>query len=469
MYNTSHAGGRNRRYERYLNMNDKKDLTQGAIWQKMLLFFLPVAAGTLFQQFYNTIDAMIVGRNCGPIALAAVGGSSSQIVNLIVNSFVGLTNGAAIVVAQLFGAGHRDKLSAASNSSMTFCAVSGLIIGALGMIFTPQMLYAMGTPVDTIPDAIIYLRYYFAGTIFILMFNMGSGILRACGDSRSPFIYLCLTSVLHIALDLVFVAGMKLAVTGIGLATIISNAFSAVIVSHKLRVSKESYATNVLKPYIDRPLLSRMIGLGVPTGLESAMFGISNILMMTGINSLGSTAVAAWTLSSKVDGFYWATMTAMGATIMTFVGQNYGAGKVERIKTGMKQGMIIFQIVTVFFTAALLLFSKPLFELFMDAPNPDVVETGWMIIKIMVPFYVFWTVGQLYAGSLKGISDAKAAVVLTAVSICVFRVGWRFTAFLVRRTLGCICWSYPISWILMAACMVFRFRTNRWQDQILSD
>ena len=445
-------------------MNDKKDLTQGVIWKKMLFFFLPVAAGTIFQQFYNTIDALIVGRNCGPLALAAVGGSSSQIVNLIINGFIGLTNGAAIVVAQLYGAGERHRISKAANSSMTFCAISGLIIGVLGVIFTPAMLAGMKTPLDTMPDAIVYLRYYFAGAAFILVFNMGSGVLRACGDSRTPFVYLCATSVLHIFLDLVFVAWMKLGVLGVGLATIVSNIFSAFIILFKIYRADECYRYDVLRPSIDRPLLGRMVGLGVPTGLESAMFGISNLIMQVAINSLGTIAVTGWTLSSKVDGFYWVTMNAVGATIMTFVGQNFGAGQMDRIKKGLKQGMVMFQIITLFFIVLLLAVSRQAFALFMDSPNPEIVETGYMIIKIMVPPYFIWTIGQLYAGALKGAGDARAAVILTAITICIFRVVFRFTVFAARPTLTVLSWSYPVSWLLMARAMVARFRSGKWKE-----
>ncbi len=384
------------------------------VWKRLLSFFLPVALGTIVQQLYNTADALIVGRYVGTQALAAVGGSTTQIVNLTIGFFVALSSGASVVVAQLFGEKDYDGVNRAANTALLGSVATGAVITALGMVFAPQLLEFMRTPPDTMEDAVIYLRVLFSGTIFMILYNMCAGILRAVGDSRRPFFYLLVCCMINVCLDKI--------------------------------------------------ILKRMLYIGVPSGLEQAMYAVSNSVIQIGVNTLGTATVAAWTLAGKIDGIYWAMVSAMGIAVMSFAGQNYGAGRIDRVKECAKSGMIMAIGVTICMSA-LILFEGTKFIPFFDK-NTEIVELTEYMLWQFVPYYFLWPPIGIYSGILRGVSDAVVPVVILGLCIAAFRILWVVTVFGVIHKIGVLCLCYPLSWLLAAIPLSVRYYKGKWNKQL---
>ena len=396
------------------------DLTQGIIWKQLLLFLLPIAAGTLFQQFYSTVDAIVVGRFLGSDALAAVGGSAAVIVQLVVGIFTGLSSGATVVISHGYGADDQEKLTRAVHTSIAFSLLGGIVITVLGILLTPQSLVWLKNPQEIMADATLYLRWYFVGTIPMLLFNMGSGILRAVGDSKRPLYYLMLCCLLNIVLDLVFVAGLKFGVEGAAIATSLSNLVSALLILTQLAIQ-------------------------VP------------------INNLGTDAVAAWSATSKVDGIYWSLIVSFGVAIMAFVGQNYGAGKYDRMKASVKVCMQIAMGTTIVLSVLLMIFAKYCFLLFTD--NPQVIQYATQVVYYFAPFYFIWTVIEVLANALRGAGDALAPMVISVGGVCGLRILWVFLVVPHWPTLLGISICYPLSWVLTALLLILRYRRAKWHEK----
>jgi len=438
-----------------------QDLTTGSIGKKLILYFLPIAAGTIFQQLYNAVDAFIVSKYVGTQALAAVGGSVATLTNVIIGFFVALASGATVIIAQLYGAGDDRRLSRASHTAVVFCVASGALLMVLGIACANLLLTVMKTPAETMKDASVYLRIYFGGSIFTLMFNIGSGILRAVGDSRRPFVFLMVSCVCNIILDLVFVRSLGWGVAGVAIATVISQVLSAILVLIVLARSKESYALSVKKLCFDVPLFKRMMFIGVPNGIQSLMYGFSNLLIQSGVNELGTVVVAAWSLSGKVDGFYWASINAAGTAIMNFAGQNFGAGRHDRVKQSGKEGMKIFMGMTIGFSVVILLIARKALWIFTD--DQALVDTTWIVIKFFVPYYFSWTIIEVLSGLLRGVGDAVTPTVICGIGIAAFRAVWVFTVFRIWPVLQSLCLAYPASWIVTGAAIIIYYRMGKWQ------
>lgn len=287
----------------------KNDLTEGSIGRKLISFFLPIAAGTLFQQLYNAADAIVVGKFVGTIALAAVGGSAANITNLLIGFFVALSGGSTVVIAQLFGAKDEESIQKATGTAVAFCIISGIVLTVVGIIFAPFFLRVLQTPADTISEATTYLRIVFLGVTAQLLYNIEAGVFNAVGDSRSPFIYLSICCIVNIFLDLLLVAIFKMGVAGAAIATIVSQILSAVLATAKLMRSTEAYRITVKGICIDRYLLGRMLRIGIPSGLQSSMYAISNMIIQVAVNLLGTATVAAWSLTAS-----WMDSTGHAAT-----------------------------------------------------------------------------------------------------------------------------------------------------------
>lgn len=437
-------------------MNDRNDLTTGSIIKKLIVFFLPIAAGMLFQQLYNAVDAFVVGKYVGTGALAAVGGSPFMVSLLVIGFCTALANGAAVVIAQMHGAKEYDNVTKAVQTSYLFCTLLGIAVGALVVAFTPEILTLLRTPEDTIADALLYQRIYFAGTVFILLFNMGSGVLRAVGDSRFPFFCLAVSCALNIYLDFLFVKDYGLGVAGVGYATVIAQAVSATMVTVKLVCSHENYRLCLSQKLFSKRLLKMMLHIGVPAGLQSSMYGISNVILQIGVNTLVTVVVASWAMTSKIDGAYWAISSAFGAAITTFIGQNFGAGNIERVREAAKKGMILFLCITVGMSICMLSAAKFLLNLFTD--DLAVIEMTWHIMLFFVPVYVLWSAIEVYSGVLRGAGDAVVPSIILGVGICAFRIVWVLTAFVAVPTIECISICYPISWLLTAIAIVYYYR-----------
>lgn len=447
----------------------KQNLTEGRIGRKLIMFFLPIAAGTIIQQLYNAVDGIIVGKYVGTIALAAVGGSAAIITSVLIGFFVALSGGCTVVIAQLFGAGDEKRLKAATDTAVAFCFVAGIALTVLGIVLTMPMLRLMKTPEDTIRDSAVYLRIIFLGVIAQLLYNIEAGILRAVGDSRSPFIYLVICCLANVVLDLVFVLIFGMGVEGVAIATVMSQMLSAVLGAVKLSRSSDAYRVSFKSLRLDRQILSHMMHIGVPTGFQSAMYSVSNMVIQVPINLLGTTVVASWALGGRIDGIFWATSNAAGIAVMNFAAQNFGAGKNERIFEVTRLSLKIFLAVSICFSAFFLLITRPVLPIFNS--DPAVIECTWYILKHFAPFYFIWTVVEVFSGVLCGVGDAVKSLIFCGVGTCLLRIVWIFFIHPLSPTLLNLCVLYPVSWLVTVAAFVIYFRSGRWQKQrgILSE
>ena len=427
-------------------MNDKHDLTTGPIIRKLLWFFIPIAAGSILQQLYNAVDAFVVSRYVGTAALAAVGGSAARIMEFLIGFCVALSNGAAVIIAQRFGAKDFDEVKKAIHTSYLFCGLLGLALSALVLVFTNPLLTLLKTPADTFSESSTYLRIIFFGASFTLLYNMGASALRSLGNSRFPFICLAFTCVLNSLLDILFVAVFRWGVNGAAWATVISQGLSAVLVTWALIKNDAAFRFSFRDLRIAKDILSRMMKIGIPAGLQASMYSVSNIILQIGINLLGTVVVASWSMSGKVDGLFWVCSNAFSAAVCTFVGQNYGANKIDRIRICVKKGFLVFLGMTIVMCVGILALARPIVGIFTS--DTAVVETTRYIIFFFVPTYVLWIVIDMLSGVMRGLGDTLIPTIITGVAICGFRVLWVLTIYQLYPSLFVICLCYPLSWLL---------------------
>ena len=443
-------------------MNTHNQLTEGPIIKQLVAFFLPIAAGTLLQQLYNAVDAFVVGKFVGTTALAAVGGSPAILINLIIGFFVALTGGASVVIAQLYGAQEYDRVSTAMAVSYRMCALLGLGMGALVCLFSPQLLTLLKTPADTFRLALVYQRIYFLGAVFLLLFNMGSGILRAIGDARFPFLCLVVSCGLNMVLDVLFVIAFSWGVVGVAVATLVSQAVATGLVTVKLLTLKGPSRLR-LGEKRDRSLLKKMLRIGIPSGVQSSMYGLSNVLLQVGINTLGTVVVASWAMSGKTDGIFWAVSNALGAAITSFIGQNLGAGRQDRVKLCVKQGLILSFGITVSLSTLIMLLGRPLLHILTE--DQAVIDTTYQIMTYFVPFYFTWTLIEVLSAVLRGAGDAVRPVVIIGLGICLLRILWILTLFQWFHTLLVLSLCYVVSWVVTSTAMTIYYRRGRWMQR----
>lgn len=427
-------------------MNKERDLTQGPIIRQLLLFFLPIAAGSVFQQLYNAVDALVVSRYVGTGALASVGGSAAQVVAFLIGFCIALSNGAAVVISQYYGAKRFDDVKRSVHTSYLFCFILGIALTALVLLFATQFLSILKTPLDTFDEASEYLKIVFCGAVFTLIYNMGASILRALGNSRFPFFCLAFTCILNSVLDLLFVAVLKLGVAGAAWATVISQGLSAILVTIALVRADESVRFSFKELAINKNILSRMMKIGVPSGIQSMLYSVSNMILQVGINLLGTVVVASWSMSGKVDGLFWVMSNAFSAAVCTFVGQNYGAKKTDRIRTCVNKGFLVFLAMTIGMCSLILLFARPILGFFSS--DMEVIDCTRYIIFFFVPTYPLWIVIDHLSAALRGLGDTLMPTIITAIAICGFRILWVFTIYKEYPTLFMICLCYPLSWLL---------------------
>jgi putative MATE family efflux protein len=439
------------------------DLTSGSIGRRLILFFLPILAGTWFQQLYNAVDAVIVGRYVGHEALAAVGGSVATILNLFIGFFVALSTGATVVISHIYGANEdRGELEKATGTAMAFSLIFGAACSVICFILAPQLLIWMKTPADTLADATMYLRVCFGAMAVVLLLNTESAILRAVGDSRRPFIYMLISCLVNIGLDFLFVVHFGWGVAGVAWATVISQFLNFLLLTVTMLRTKEPYRLVLRKIRIYKDFFRRMMHIGIPSALEASMYNGSNIIMQIAVNALGTVVVASWSLSGKLDGFYWGMAQAANAAVLTFVGQNYGAGRMDRIRGSVKAGLKLFMSMTVAMSALIILLAPYALKIFTK--ETAVQQTTYTIILYFVPFYFVWTAIEVISGTLRGCGDTKP-VLITGIGICAFRILWVLTVYQIWPTLFVVSISYIISWTLTMLAMVFYYRRGTWEKK----
>lgn len=435
-------------------------ITDGVIWQQLLIFFFPIMLGTFFQQLYNTADAIIVGKFVGKEALAAVGGATGTITNLVVGFFVGLSSGATVIIAQFFGARERDGVSRAVHTAMALSLAFGMLLTVAGIALAPAALEAMGTPEDILPYAVTYIRVYFAGVTAVLIYNIGSGILRAVGDSKRPLYFLIVCCGVNIVLDILLVVGLGMGVFGAALATMISQVVSAVLVIVTLMRTGMSYHFSWKKLGFDPKILGSILQIGLPAGVQSMMYSISNIIIQVCVNGFGTDTVAAFTACGKIDGIVWMIYGAFGVSITTFVGQNFGARRMDRIRKSVRTCMAMAVGSTALLGALLLLFGRPVYRMFTS--DEYVVELGMQILSVVAPTYWTYAGIEILAGAVRGTGDSVRPMIMTCVGVCVMRIVWIWAVVPLRPDMFTVMLSYPISWVLTSLLFIVYYKRGAW-------
>ena len=433
----------------------KNGITEGVIWQQILIFFFPILFGTFFQQLYNTADAIIVGRFVGKEALSAVGGTTGTLINLLVGFFVGMSSGSSVVVSQYYGAGNAEMVKKSVHTAFCLAIGGGVCLMIIGQVFAPTAIRAMGAPEEIIDYSVTYMRIYFMGVIGNLLYNMGAAILRAVGDSKRPLFFLICACLTNIVLDILFVVVLKMEVAGAALATILSQAMAAALVLITLMRSKKSYRFEFKALKLDKPILKKIIKIGLPAGMQSVMYSVSNIVIQANINNFGTDTIAAWAVFGKIDGIFWMTMDALSISITTFAGQNFGAGKIDRLKRGTYVGLGMTLTVTAILAAAVYTFGTTISALFTD--DPMVLADSMAIIKFQAPFWFCYACVNVFPSTLRGIGDALVPMLIICVGTCILRVVWIFTAGVIRPELYTTLFSYPLSWSVTSIAFVIYY------------
>lgn len=434
-------------------------MTEGVIWKELLLFSIPLLLGNLFQQLYNAVDSIVVGNYIGPQALAAVG-SSAPLINLLVSFFMGLSVGAGVIISRYFGARMHDSLQDAIHTSLAFTLLAGIVMTIVGVIASPLILELMGTPEDVMVNSVLYLRIYFLGVISVMMYNMGSGILRSVGDSKNPLYFLIVSSVLNIILDLLFVVVFKMGIAGVAWATLIAQTTSMLLTMLLLVKTKQEYKVTLRKIKIHKQTLMDIIRLGLPSGLQNAIVSFSNVIVQTNINAFGSLAMAGCGSYTKIDGFVILPAMSFAMALTTFTGQNMGAQKYERVKKGGKTGCIMSCITTISISAILLIFGPQVLEIFSS--DPVVIDYGLYMMHVLVPGYVFLALSHAFAGIVRGAGITTIPMIVMVTCWCGIRMAWILTSVPLFHDIGFVFAGWPVSWVISSLWLFIYYRRGKW-------
>lgn len=434
-------------------------VTDGVIWKQLLSYFFPILLGTFFQQMYNTVDTIVVGRFVGTQALAAVG-STSALISLVTGFFVGLSTGATVLLSQYFGAGDRKGVSAALHNGIALALAMGALVTVLGISVCGQLLKWMNTPENCMADSLLYARIYFAGAISSTVYNMGAGILRAMGDSRRPTIFLMITCVLNIVGDLFFVLVLHMGVAGVAIATVLSQTVSAILVVLTLAKLPADIAFRPAKLRMDKKLLGRILAVGIPAGLQMTTFDLAGTLIQSGVNSFGEVTVAAWTAYCKTDFITWMISGAFGVSITTFVGQNFGAGKIDRVKKSVWICMGMSVVLVGFLSAVELLLRVPILGIYTK--DPEVIRLAARLMLWTVPFNLLFMPVEIFAGTMRGAGHSVLPMVIMVVCVCLYRVVWVLTVVTKYHFIEMLAVCYPISWVLADIALYIAYLKGDW-------
>ena len=439
--------------------NKSKLMTEGSIWKSILLFSVPLILGNLLQQLYNTADSIIVGNFVGSNALAAVGSSGSPIF-LLIGFSQGIAVGAGVVVSQFLGAKDKQGAHVSVHTSLALATILGIILTVGGIAISRTLLTAMNTPAEVLEDAVTYMQLYFGGVLFSVVYNMAAGILNAAGNSRRSLLYLGVASVTNIILDLVLIAGLKMGVAGAAIATDVSQLLSCVLSMRFLMRVDDDYRVTAKEIRVNKNMAGKIIRVGLPTGIQNMVISLSNILVQAGVNSYGAAAMAGFAAYMKVDGFNILPIMSFSMAATTFVGQNFGAGKLDRVKKGMWVTVIMSFLYTILTGVLLLAFQSPIMHLFTS--EETVVAYGCQAMHYFCPFY--WLLGILHglAGTVRGTGKSVPPMVVLLVSLCLFRIVW--IQFFLSAFAGIegIFILYPVSWGLGAVLMILYTWKGKW-------
>jgi len=426
------------------------NMTEGSIWRHMIRFAIPVFLGNLFQQFYNTFDSIVVGRFAGRDALAAVA-SSGNLIFMMISFFVGLSMGAGVVISRWFGGGDEERLEAAIHTNVAFGCVCGVLLTAVGMLLTPQILVWMKTPENVLPLSILYFRIFFAGSLGSVLYNTFTGIMRAVGDSRTPLMYLIIASLTNIVLDLLFVGALSMGVAGAAVATIISQFFSAVLCAIRLMRMEGACRLVPRRVRFDMRQLRLIVNQGIPAGLQNSIIAIANVVVQSNINTFGDAVMAGHGAYSKVEGFAFLPINSFSMALTTFIGQNLGAGKHERARKGARFGIVSAMLLAEGIGLLIFLLAPRAIALFND--DPEVIAVGVKAAHTEAFFFCFLAMAHSISAVLRGIGKAKIPMYTMMGCWCLLRVAYITVALRYYRDTLVIFSAYPLTWI--CSCMIF--------------
>lgn len=444
------------------------DMTEGSVFWHVLRFALPLLAGNIFQQLYNTVDTWVVGNYVSNEAFSAVG-TVSPIINMLIGAFMGLSSGAGVVISQYYGAKNPKKVHDAVHTAIMLTFLLAIAFTALGIGITPVMLRFMKTPEEVFPESAAYLRIYFSGMTGMLFYNMGAGILRAVGDSRRPFYYLVVAAAINTVLDLVFVLMLGMGVEGVAYATIIAQAISAALTLFTLLRSNSCIRVIPRDIRIHGEMLKKTVLVGIPAALQMAITAFSNVFVQSYINQFGAACMGGWTAYSKVDQLIFLPMQSLALAATTFVGQNLGMGQIDRAKKGVRTSLIMAMVSTVVISCVVIAFAAPLVSFFNG--DASVIEFGALFLRRLTPFYVLCCINQIYSGALRGAGNSRAPMVIMLFSFVLFRQIYLYVVshFIANEILP-LAMGYPAGWLVCSLLTLAYYRRAQFgRNRLTSD
>ena len=443
------------------------DMTQGSIARHIITFALPLLVGNIFQQLYNTVDTWVVGNFVSNEAYAAVG-TVGPIVNMLIGLFVGLSSGAGVVISQYFGAHREEDVQKTVHTSIVMTLCMAVVFTVLGIAMTPVMLQLIKMPANVIPEATTYLTIYFGGIIGLMLYNIGSGILRAVGDSQRPFYFLVVCAIMNTVLDLLFVLKFKMGVAGVALATVLSQAVSAVLVMITLLRSSGCIRLQVRKLKLHWAVLKKIFIVGIPAALQMCITAFSNIFVQSYINFFGDDCMSGWTTYAKVDQLLFLPMQSISLASTTFVGQNLGSNQPQRARQGVRISLILSLLATGLLTVPVVAFAPGIVAFFNS--KEAVVHYGSMLLRWLSPFYLLCCFNQIYSGALRGAGNSRAPMVIMLASFVAFRQVYLFIMSGLCNEILPIAMSYPAGWLLCSILTaVYYHKTQLTKTRLVDD
>jgi putative MATE family efflux protein len=406
---------------------------------------------------------MVVGNIVGKEALGAVGGSTGTIINLLVGFVVGLSSGATVIIAQYYGKREQEGVKKGVYSGMFLAILLGLVLMVLGIVLAPSVLRLLNVPEDIYPYSLLYLRIYLVGLIPTMIYNTGAGILRAIGDSRRPLYFLIAACITNIVLDIVFVAWFSWGVAGVGAATAISQLISCFLTLYVLKHTDDIYKFELKNLHFDAKVLKEIVVIGLPTGIQSSLYGVANLFIQSSVNSYGTDVVAAYTAFGKIDAIFWNTSGALGASVLTFVGQNFGAGNLERVRKGMRDAIIMYALGAGFISAMCYFGGIYMYRLF--TPDAAVIQSGMDMLRYLCPFWITFCFTEVFSMSMRACGDSLVPMLMTALGIGALRIIWImfYPGQTIFDTLRC----YPVSWIITSTLFLAYYFQGGWLKRSL--
>ena len=432
------------------------DMTKGSISRHLINFALPLMVGNLFQQLYNMVDTWVVGNYVSNEAFSAVG-TVTPIINTLIGFFLGLSSGAGVVISQYYGAQREEKVKQAVHTSLLLTLLLGVVFTVVGIVMTPMMLRLMKTPAEVAPEQTAYLTIYFAGVMGLLVYNMGSGILRAVGDSRRPFYFLLVSAVLNTGLDLLFVLRFGMGVEGVAYATVIAQGVSAVLTLWVLARAEGSIRLELRSLRLTWRVLQQIIAVGIPAALQMAVTAFSNVFVQGYINYFGADCMSGWTAYSKIDQLILLPVQSISLASTTFVGQNLGINRVERAKRGVRTALCLGTGATILIMIPVMIFAPQLVTFFNG--KAEVVAYGTLLLRWISPFYVLACFNQIYAGALRGAGNSRAPMGIMLCSFVLFRQCYLYImANFISNEIIPIAMGYPAGWLVCSVATGLYFR-----------